>query len=122
MYPYEHKYWGAYAGITKKSYGLGTAYYVGCYTSQDILKKVFRDALQQAGIPVLECQWPVILRSGVTPKGGKLHYVLHYTEEQEEFCCPYERVRNLFDGQEYRRGDHILLEDWDVLILQEIKS
>jgi beta-galactosidase len=120
-YRYEHKYWGQYAGITRNDYGEGAAYYVGCFTSKDTLKKVYAEALQKADIPIPDDRWPVIIRSGVTPEGGKLHYVLHYSMEPENFTCPYAKVKDLLSGKEYQKGESILLTDWAVLILQEQK-
>jgi beta-galactosidase len=121
MFPYEHKYWGEYSGITQNTYEAGCAFYIGGYVDKELLKEVYADALKAADISVPACRWPVILRSGVTPKGGTLHYVLHYAAGQDEFVCPYEKVTNLLDGREYREGERILLGDWDVLVLQERK-
>lgn len=119
---YEHKYWSQYAGITRHSYGNGHAYYVGCYTTKENLKKVYEQAAGDAGISqeVMSCSWPVIVRSGTNDPGKAIHYVLHYSEDVEIFTCPFEQVRELLSGAVYHKGDCIQLRDWDVKILEEM--
>jgi len=118
---YEHKYWGNYAGITRSEYEKGVAYYVGCYTSKDILKEVFYKAAKDAGIATLPEQicWPVIIKNGRNQDNHMLHYVFHYSEETTSFACPYDNVIDILSGNQYHQGDTIYLKDWDVLILEE---
>ena len=118
---YEHPYWGAYAGITRCQKEKGHAYYVGCFTSREILKEVYEKAAKDAGIPRMgpELEFPVIVRSGVTREEKKLHCLLHYSQEKREISCPFACVRNLLDGKVYEKGSRISLSDWDVKILEE---
>ena len=122
---YEHKYWSAYAGITRHEYGRGCAYYAGCYTDKEILKEVYKKAAADAKIAVPAFSWPVIMRSGVIPSTSDgadrtLHYILHYSEEEREIPCPFTAARDILSGREYRAGGNIRLRDWDVLILEEL--
>ena len=122
---YEHKYWSAYAGITRHEYGRGCAYYAGCYTDKEILKEVYKKAAADAKIAVPAFSWPVIMRSGVIPSTSdgadrRLHYILHYSEEEREIPCPFTAARDILSGREYRAGGNIRLRDWDVLILEEL--
>ena len=116
---YEHKYWGAYAGITRHRYGSGSAYYVGCYTDKEILKEVYKKAAGDAEIPVPDLEWPVIIRSGKV-QDRTVHYILHYSEEDRTVSCPFRAARDLISGREYHAGDEISLKDWDVLVLEEM--
>lgn len=116
---YEHKYWGAYAGITRHEYGMGCAYYIGCYTDKDILKEVYKKAARDAEIPVPDLAWPVIIRSGMV-QDRTIHYILHYSEEDRTISCPFQAARDLISGREYRSGDEISLHDWDVQVLEEM--
>ena len=116
---YQHKYWGSYAGITRNAFGTGKAWYVGCFTTKEVLKEVLRQAAADAGISLPEQQWPIILKNGISPEGGKLHYILHYSQEAAEVACPYANVMDLLTGKMYQKGDKIFLKDWDVVILQE---
>ena len=116
---YEHRYWGEYAGITGNHYGAGWAYYIGCYTSGPMLKEVYQEAAQRAGIRIPELVWPVTVRNCMTSDGKALHYILHYSEEEREIPCPYLLAEDLLTGNIYKRGDRIHLRDWDVVILRE---
>lgn len=120
---YEHKYWGKYAGITYHTYGRGCAYYIGCFTAKDILKEIYEKAVCDAKIKTeaMECSWPAIIRSGENQHKKKLHYMLHYSQEDKEIPCPYEQVTDLISGETFHKGDRIYLRDWDVKILMENK-
>lgn len=115
---YEHPYWRKYAGITRNQYGEGTAYYIGCYTEKDVLKDVFEKAAADAGLEN-GLKWPVTVRSGINKAGKTVHYVLHYSEETREINCPYESVEDVLTGEKYQKGSRIVLNDWDVKILEE---
>ncbi|NLL78527.1 MAG: cellulase family glycosylhydrolase [Clostridiales bacterium] len=117
--PYEHKYWGRYAAVTSHSYGKGKAWYMGCYTEKELLKQYLLQAAEAAGIQKAEAEWPVIVRSGINPKGEKVHYLLHYASEEGSFVCPYQRVTDVLTGMEYREGEIIPLRDWDAFVLVE---
>lgn len=118
---YEHKYWGKYAGITRNSYGKGTAYYIGCFAEKDILKDVYRKAVQDAGIigEFMEEEWPVIVRSGENQEGSRLHYIFNYSEDEKTVICPLEEAKDVLTGNMYREGERISLSDWGVVILQD---
>lgn len=116
---YEHKYWGSYAGITRNSYGKGTAYYIGCYTEKELLKEILVRAAEDAGIPMEYAKWPVIVRNGVNQLGKTIHYLFHYSEENGEWVCPYREVTDLLSGKKFKKGDKIPLKDWDVYVLEE---
>lgn len=118
---YEHRYWGKYAAITRNTYGKGTAWYVGCYTEKEILKKVFSQAAEDAGILCQEMQyhWPVIFRRGVNQFGNGICYVFNYSEKDQSIRCEKEKVTDLLTGECFRKGDEILLGDWGVRILEE---
>lgn len=119
MANYQHKYWGIYAAITQNAYGNGMAYYMGCYSSKDILKQVLTQAAERAGISRKRERSPIIIRDGINAQGKTLHFVLHYEEETRRMRCPYEDVVELFSGRHYGKGEEIILEDWDVKILIE---
>lgn len=118
---YEHKYWGKYAAVTRNHYGKGSAYYVGCYLNQELLKTVYEKAASDAGIvnEAMNHRWPVIVRSGRSQNGNKLHYILHYSEEERSIVCDYACAQDILTGESYKKGDLIHLKDWDVVILEE---
>ena len=118
---YKHKYWGAYAGITRGTYGKGHAYYIGCYTAKEVLKKIFQKAAKDAGLiqTIPNMSWPLIIRSGTNLGSEKLHYLLHYSSDTAQWDCPYISVTDLLTKKTFRKGDRIPLEEWGVRILKE---
>lgn len=121
---YEHRYWGEYAGITRNSFGSGTAYYIGCYTEKKILKDILRRAASDAGIcgAAQEYEWPVTVREGISRFGTKLHFVLNYSEEERTAVCAWDDVRDLLTGDRFRKGEQIRIGDWDLRILEDTEE
>ncbi|WOC31724.1 MULTISPECIES: beta-galactosidase [Caproicibacterium] len=119
---YTHPVWGAYAGITRAKYGTGTAYYIGCHTTEKLLKSVFAQAAEDAGLTaeIPQTSFPVILRSGSTAGGERWHYLLHYSRQSRQWCCAYPRVKDLLTNQVFCRGETVPLAAWDVRILQDV--
>jgi beta-galactosidase len=118
---YEHKYWDAYAAVTKNSYGKGAAYYVGCFTEKEYLKTIYKKAADDAGIvcDFESLKWPLIVRSGVDRAGQRLHYVMNYSEDEQTLICPYAQAEDLLTGVCYVKGERISLADWSLVILEE---
>nr|MCR5099944.1 beta-galactosidase trimerization domain-containing protein [Butyrivibrio sp.] len=114
---YEHKYWGEYAGITHNKFGKGDAWYIGCYTSKEELKKVYKKAFDiSEDLP----EWPVIVRNGINPSGEKLHFIFNYSQNEESIICKYDKAMNIFDEKTYVKGDKISLRDYDLVVLKEV--
>lgn len=120
LYNYEHKYWGKYSGITRNGFGKGYAYYIGCYTEKDLLKEIYKKAMEDAKLidEIPEVSWPIIIKNGYNSLGKNLHYILHYSEENNKLKCPYDNVKDIFTGKVYKKDDVISLRDWDVIILE----
>ena len=118
--PYEHRYWGKYAAVTSNRFGKGEAWYLGSYLDREVLRQVLNriPAVKAARAPG-ESSWPVVIRSGINEAGRPLHYVLHYSEEEKDWICPYETATDLLAGTGYKKGDRIRLTDWAVLALEE---
>ncbi len=117
---YEHKYWCEYDAITKNKYESGFAYYIGCFTDKAQLKEVYKDAIKNVGIKTYEnIEFPIIIRSGKNNEDKKMHFVLHYSQEDRTFVCPFENVKNILTGDIYTKDEEIQIKDWDVLILVE---
>ncbi len=121
---YEHKYWGAYAAITRNKYGDGSAYYVGCFTEKTFLKEIYEQAAKDAGISreIDKLQWPLTVRSGRNQEGSLLHYIFNYSEQEHTITCPYKKAVDLLSETEYQRGEKIQIQDWDLVILEEAEE
>lgn len=118
---YNHKYWGKYAAITANHYGKGSAYYIGCYTSKQALKEVYKLALIEAGLQseIPSYSWPITIRKGVNEEGNRLYFYMNYSQEDQEITCPYQEVEDILTGKTYKKGQIIHLKDWDLCILKE---
>lgn len=118
---YEHRYWGKYSAITRNSYGKGYAYYIGCYTEKKVLKEIYKNVMDIANLSseLQDINWPIIIKNGYNIEGKKLHYILHYSQENNLLKCPYEHVKDILTGKIYKKDEEISLHDWDVLILEE---
>jgi beta-galactosidase len=118
---YEHRYWEKYAALTRNKYGNGVAYYIGGFLEKEELKKIYELAVSDAKIHQVfpSIQWPVIVRSGINGEGKKLHYIFNYSEDKQSVICPYEQVKDLLTGTEYKKDDTIILSDWNLVVLEE---
>jgi beta-galactosidase len=118
---YNHKYWGEYAAVTRNKYGSGTAYYIGCYTTEEVLQEVYKRALVDCGLTqnIPSVAWPIILRNGINQDGDRLHFYLNYSSEEKYVICPYHSCTDLLSGKSYKMRDKLELKDWDVSILKE---
>ena len=61
----------------------------------------------------------MIVSSGETKEGRKLHFILHYSEEERDILCPFEEAENILSVKICRNQDVIHLKDWAVLVLRE---
>lgn len=118
---YEHPYWGKYSSITRNIYGKGFAYYIGCYTEKKVLKDIYERAMIDANLldEIPNVNWPIIIKSGCNMAGKKIYYVFNYSEKSSELNCPYDNVKDILSGNNYKKGDIISLHDWDVIILKK---
>lgn len=116
--PYQHKYWGRYAAVTRNDYGKGHAWYLGTMLPEAELKSCLLRAAADAGITPLGQQFPVILRSGTAEDGSEIRFLFHYASEPCFIISQWNGV-DLRSGKRYIPGDSILLKDWDVCILKE---
>jgi beta-galactosidase len=118
---YEHQYWNTYAGITKNAYGKGYAYYIGTFTTKNILKEVYKKAAESAGMQdeIPPCSWPVIIRSGINGEGRTLHYMFNYSSTPALIPCPFDSVTEIISGTGYKKSEPVPFGDWDIKILEE---
>ena len=116
---YEHRYWGAYAALTRGNYGKGKAWYLGTVLPTEVLGDWLARAAAEAGItPDAPLRAPLIARSGETPDGRRLRYVLNYSAGEQTFSLPW-NGRELLTDTPYRAGDPLRLPDWGLMILEE---
>ena len=114
---YEHKYWNKYAAITRHQYQKGTAIYIGCWCSKDILKSEIRNAAKLANINIPEYSFPVVIKNLISSDGKNINFVFNYDETEKQISCPYDNATDLITGKTYYKGDVLNLKDWGTAIL-----
>ena len=123
LFRYEHKYWGRYAAAVRNDFGNGSAYYFGCYTDKELLKKVLVQAAEDADILVgnqpFWAEWPLVVRKGTNFLGRTVWYLMNFTPEEMTVDIPLKLCRSLTDGIEMKKGDCLVLKDWGIAVLEE---
>lgn len=115
---YSHPHWGEYAAITHNHYCQGSATYLGCYCEQSILKELLRFLCTEAGVPIPEAQYPVILRRGVNDLGKEIIYYLNYSDEARQIPYHGKEGTLLFKEKPVKDGNRIALGAWDLEIVE----
>ncbi len=116
---YHHKYWSNYSAITKNQFGEGFGYYIGCFCSSNALRRIYKMALNEAGLKneLVEEQWPVVRRKGRNQYQQEVSYYFNYSKNDQTFLCPSGEWMELLSKEGYKEGSKILLKDWGVKIL-----
>lgn len=117
---YDHPYWHKYAAVSFNRFEQGSATYIGCHLSAEVLAEIFRHALAEtalAGIADEHITFPVIMRQGFAENNQQLIYYFNYSAEPQRVKFSPPAGRNLFSGENIHAGDEIHLGDWDVQII-----
>ncbi|MNC18407.1 Beta-galactosidase trimerization domain protein [compost metagenome] len=120
---YDHPHWGAYAAITENHYGRGTATYIGCLTSDEVMGKVLERVCRNAGLWGTDQQlhFPLINKSGINEAGRTIRYYFNYSDEPKTFTYPYENGIELLTDRPLNTGEEIELSRWGLIIIEELK-
>ena len=118
---YVHDNWGQYAAVTENTFGKGKAVYLGCMFSSELLKKLMGEFLKECEIRPNpgSCGFPVIVRGGRNQMGKQIYYFLNYSGEEQKAVCPEGTWTELFSGETKKAGDQLMLQKWNLLILEE---
>ena len=118
---YDHPVWGKYAAVTENNYGKGIATYIGCITSDTIMKNIIADATKKAGLFGIEQQlsFPVITKKGVNQNGRMVHYYFNYSATAQSFNYPYNSSKELITNKAISKNATLQLPPWGVMIIEE---
>ena len=114
---YEHPAWNPYAAVTENTYGKGSAVYVGCKTTDEMMTRILRYCAEKAGIPAEEIAYPVIVRKGKNQYGREICYYLNYSSEIQKIAL-HPAGTELLGGTELRENEPVELEPWGVAVLE----
>ena len=116
---YEHPSFGRYAAITRNRYGAGSATYLGCGVSEDVLRQVLDDTLMNAGISInADERFPLIHRKGTNSDGRTIHYYFNYSGQELKVKSGISG-EELFSGKGLLEGQEFVLGAWDLAIIEE---
>ena len=51
--------------------------------------------------------------------GKQIYYFLNYSGEEQKAVCPEGTWTELFSGEKKKAGDQLMLQKWNLLILEE---
>jgi len=124
---YDHPHWGSHAAVTHNHFGQGSATYAGCYFEQSILKDLLRFLCREAGIPLPEAVFPVIIKRGVNDAGREIIYFLNYSDDARTVtyhgrdCRPLIKAGTM-QNESVKDGNMIALPGWDLVVLETIEQ
>ena len=106
--------------MTQNSYGEGSATYLGCWTSDAMLREIMGKVLKDAGVwcQEQEVEFPVIIKKGINDYGKEVVYFLNYSPEVQELACRGNEAGELLTGRKVGEGDKLALEPWGLQILE----
>lgn len=117
---YEHYNWKEYAAVTKNHFGDGNAYYIGCMMDDELLGRILKSALTDAGILYSDDQeFPVIIKKGVNDFGNKVWFYFNYSSEPCEVVYGQGTGKELLEDKAAASGDSLLLPAWGLKIIEE---
>lgn len=118
---YEHAQWGEYAAITRNEYGKGTATYIGCMPSAEVVSRVLSGAVRDAGLwgSNQELAFPVIVKTGVNGNGQTIRYYFNYSGQETSVPYRHRNGRELLSDRSVASGENLELAPWSFLIIEE---
>lgn len=118
---YEHAQWGEYAAITRNQYGKGTATYIGCMPSAEVVSRVLSGAVRDAGLwgSNQELAFPVIVKTGVNGNGQTIRYYFNYSGQETSVPYRHRNGRELLSDRSVASGENLELAPWSFLIIEE---
>lgn len=119
---YEHPSWGKYAAVTRNHYGKGTATYLGCWTSDAMLKEILSDVLKEADLwsSRQEIGFPVIIKTGVNDLGKEILYYLNYSGKTQKVIYREKKGTELLTQETLEDGHILEIAPWDLKIIESI--
>lgn len=117
---YDHDNWKRYAAVTRNRYGTGTATYLGCVTSDGMLRQILSDVLKEAGLWTYdqEVEFPVIIKRGVNREGKQIVYYFNYSGKEQTVTHRDGSGMELTGGKTVDSGETLTIGPWDLRIVE----
>lgn len=117
---YEHENWGRFAAVTRNTYGKGTATYLGCWTSDSMLREILADTLKEAGLWTenQEVEFPLILKRGTNDYGKEIVYYLNYSPKEQQVVYHGADGTELLEEGCVKEGETLKIAPWNLKIVE----
>ena len=117
---YDHYNWKRYAAVTRNHYGEGSATYLGCWTSDNMLREILADVLKEAGLWTEDqkVEFPVIIKKGVNDFEKEVVYYLNYSPEVQSVKYTGINGIELLTEEKISTGDMLKIEPWNLKIIE----
>lgn len=120
---YDHPVYYRYAAVTKNSYGMGSALYLGTMFDDALLEHILHNyfleiALSDADFSENALHFPIITKRGINDEGKQIHYYFNYSGETKKFPYPQKAGRELLSDKLIAPGEILTLKPWNLLILE----
>ena len=117
---YDHYNWKRYAAVTRNHYGKGTATYLGCWISDEMLREILCDVVKEAGLwgKEQETAFPVIIRKGINDLGREVIFYLNYSPETQQVPYAGAEAADLLTEAAVEDGERLEIGSWDLRILE----
>jgi beta-galactosidase len=119
---YDHPFFEKYPAITRNEFGKGSLIYEGTVLSKEIQKAILVNVLKDAGLfgPDQTLPATVHIKSGKNRQGKTIHFLLNYscTPQMASYSYP-DGINLLSQNATVNRGQSILLQPWDLAIIEE---
>jgi beta-galactosidase len=118
---YDHPFLGKYPALTSNPYGKGTLTYEGTVLSDKLQRAVLLDVLQLAGLVTSDQSLPpsIHIKHAKNRSGKTLHFYFNYSSDARMVPYSYPTGTNLLTEGSVVRDQSILLQPWDVAIVEE---
>lgn len=117
---YDHINWKRYAAMTRNVYGKGTAFYLGCHTEDELLKKILVYVLKDCGLWTQdqENSFPIVIKRGVNDYGKEVVYYMNFSWEKKQVNYRGKTARELLGGKTVETGTMLDIGPWDLAVLE----
>lgn len=118
---YAHRYYQEYAAISylKQEQG-GSAAYIGCDVSQDVIGQVLEYILSDNKLlpERTALRFPLVVRTALDGNKRKISFILNFSDQEQSFSYQGAPAVSLLDGREVKPEEQLTLKDWGCVVLK----
>ncbi|HTP70562.1 MAG TPA: beta-galactosidase [Dongiaceae bacterium] len=118
---YDHPFLGKYPALTRNQFGKGSLTYEGTVLSDKLQRAVLLDVLKSAGLISSDqgLQPSIHVKHAKNRAGKTVHFYFNYSSEARMVPYAYPTGTNLLTQGAVIRDQELLLQPWDVVIVEE---